>query len=87
LPFRTFRLWRGFGPAQQNVYYNAALDLMKQPPAGVRIRVFRPMRQMPVGSFSVEPKQIAAALALGHDEASEQMEVMEAKPLAAPVSG
>jgi len=75
------RVWT----AQQNVYYNAALDLMKQPPAGVRIRVFRPMRQMPVGSFSVEPKRIAAALALGHDEASEQMEVMEGKPLVARV--
>ncbi|HSY19255.1 MAG TPA: patatin family protein [Candidatus Acidoferrales bacterium] len=77
------RVWT----AQQNVYYNAALDLMKQPPAGVRIRVFRPMRQMPVGSFSVEPKQIAAALALGHDEAVEQMEVMEGKPVAVRVSG
>jgi predicted patatin/cPLA2 family phospholipase len=77
------RVWT----AQQNVYYNAALDLMKRPPTGVRIRVFRPMRQMPVGSFSVEPKQIAAALALGHDEASEQMEVMEGKRLDAPASG
>jgi len=76
------RVWT----ARQNVHYNAALDLMKQPPAGVRIRVFRPMREMPVGSFSVEPKQIAAALALGHDEASEQMEVMDGKPVAVRVS-
>jgi len=77
------RVWT----AQQNVHYNAALDLMKQPPAGVKIRVFRPMRQMPVGSFSVKPKLIAAALALGHDEAVEQMEIMEGKTVVARVSG
>jgi len=68
--------------ARQNVNYNAALDLMNQPPTGVRIRVFRPLRRLPVGSFTVEPKRIAAALILGHDEALHQMEIMEAKPLA-----
>jgi predicted patatin/cPLA2 family phospholipase len=67
--------------ARQNLHYNAALDLMKQPPPGVRIRVFRPMRPMPVGSFTAEPKLIAAALSLGHDEASQQMEMMEAKSM------
>jgi predicted patatin/cPLA2 family phospholipase len=67
--------------ARQNVNYNAALDLMKQPPAGIRIQVFRPLRPLPVGSFSVAPKAIAAALILGHDDALEQMEVVEAKPL------
>ena len=66
--------------ARQNLHYNAALDLMKAPPAGVRVQVFRPFRPLPVGSFSVEPKQIAAALILGHDEALQQMEVVEAKP-------
>jgi len=70
------RVWT----ARQNVNYNAALDLMKQPPAGVRIQVFRPLRPLPVGSFSVKPKEIAAALILGHDEALQQMEVVEAKP-------
>ena len=67
--------------ARQNVNYNAALDLMKQPPEGVRVQVFRPLRPLPVGSFTVDRKQIAAALVLGHDEALEQMEVMEARPL------
>jgi predicted patatin/cPLA2 family phospholipase len=71
------RVWT----AQQNVNYNAALDLMKQPPAGVRIRVYRPLRPLPVGSFSIEPKQIAAALLLGHDEALKQGEVIEGKAL------
>jgi predicted patatin/cPLA2 family phospholipase len=68
--------------ARQNVLYNAALDLMNQPPPGVLIRVFRPMRPMPVGSFTVEPRQIAAALALGHDEARQQMAKMERETLA-----
>jgi predicted patatin/cPLA2 family phospholipase len=71
------RVWT----AQQNVHYNAALDLMRKPPAGVRVRVFRPLRPLPVGSFTVEPKLISDALVLGHDEALQQMEKMEAKPL------
>ncbi len=67
------RIWT----ARQNLHYNAALDLMKQPPAGIRIRVFRPFRPLPVGSFTIEPKLIAAALLLGHDEALRQMERIE----------
>ena len=74
---KVARVWT----AEQNLNYNAALDLMRRPPAEVRIRVFRPLRPLPVGSFTVEPKQIAAALNLGHDEAMEQMEIMETKPL------
>ena len=66
--------------------YNAALDLMKQPPAGVRIRVFRPLKPLPVGSFTIEPKRIAAALALGHDEALEQMAGKDTEPLGGSVS-
>jgi len=71
------RVWT----ARQNVNYNAALDLMKQPPPGVRIRVFRPLKPLPVGSFTIAPKRIAAALALGHDEALEQMAAKDAEPL------
>ncbi len=71
------RVWT----ARQNVNYNAALDLMKHPPAGVRLRVFRPLKPLPVGSFTIEPKRIAAALALGHDEALEQMAAKDAEPL------
>ena len=63
--------------ARQNVHYNAALDLMKQPPAGIRIQVFRPLRPLPVSSFTIEPKRIAAAMTLGHDEALHQMETYE----------
>jgi predicted patatin/cPLA2 family phospholipase len=64
---------------RQNVNYNSALDLMKAPPPGIRIRVFRPLRQLPVGSFTIQPKKIAAALLLGHDEALHQMEIVEPK--------
>jgi predicted patatin/cPLA2 family phospholipase len=57
---------------EQCVKYNAALDLMKQPPAGVRVRVFRPIRPLPVGAFTIARKRIEATLTLGHDEAREQ---------------
>ncbi len=77
------RVWT----ARQNVHYNAALDLMKQPPPGIRLRVFRPLRPLPVGSFSAEQKQIAAAMVLGHDEALQQMESMETKPLEGSLPG
>jgi len=77
------RVWT----ARQNLNYNAALDLMKQPPAGIRLQVFRPLRPLPVGSFTVEQEQIAAALALGHDEALQQMEAMEASPLGSSAPG
>jgi hypothetical protein len=76
------RVWT----ARQNVNYNAALDLMKQPPAGVRLHVFRPLKPLPVGSFTIEPKRIAAALALGHDEALEQMAIKDTEPLGGSVS-
>jgi predicted patatin/cPLA2 family phospholipase len=67
--------------ARQNVNYNTALDLMKSPPAGIHIQVFRPLRPLSVGSFTAEPKQIAAALISGHDEALQQTEITEVKPL------
>lgn len=58
---------------QQCLNYNAAIDLMHQPPPGVRIRVFRPLRLMPVGAFTIARHRILAALASGHDEAVEQI--------------
>jgi predicted patatin/cPLA2 family phospholipase len=58
--------------AGQCLKYNAALDLIKQPPAGIRLRVFRPIRPLPVGALTIAQKRIEAALALGHEEALEQ---------------
>jgi predicted patatin/cPLA2 family phospholipase len=72
--------------ARQNVNYNAALDLMKQPPTGIRLRVFRPLKPLPVSSFTIEPKRIAAALALGHDEALLQVTTNDVEPLGGSVS-
>jgi len=80
---RVAQVWT----AQQNVNYNAALDLMKQPPPGIRLQVFRPLRPLPVGSFTVEQKQIAAALALGHDEAAQQVAAVAAEPLGDSLPG
>jgi predicted patatin/cPLA2 family phospholipase len=81
------RIWA----ARQNVNYNEALDLMNQPPAGIRIRVFRPLRPLPVGPFTAGPGRIAAALLRGHDDALHQMETAETKSIpptgAQPVSG
>lgn len=70
------RVWT----ARQNVNYNAALELMKQPPAGIRIRVFRPLRPLPVSAFTINRKRIEAALALGRAEAIQQIEAMPFSP-------
>jgi predicted patatin/cPLA2 family phospholipase len=61
--------------AGQCIKYNAALDLLKQPPTGVRLRVFRPIRPLPVGALTIAQKRIEAALALGHEEAVEQAQL------------
>jgi predicted patatin/cPLA2 family phospholipase len=58
---------------RQSLKYNAALDLIKQPPAGVRLRVFSPLRPLAVGALTIEQKRIDAALASGHDEALQQI--------------
>lgn len=70
------RVWT----ARQNVNYNAALEFMKRPPTGIRIRVFRPFRPLPVGSFTINRKRIEAALALGHAEAVQQLETASLNP-------
>ena len=54
---------------RQCLNYNAALDLMNSPPPGIRIRVFRPLKPMPVGPFTIAKHRIHAALTSGHDEA------------------
>ncbi len=61
--------------AGQCLKYNAAIDLMKKPPAGVRLQVFRPIRPLPVGALTSARKRIEAALALGHDEALKQAQL------------
>ena len=58
--------------SRQHVVYNAALDLMKQPPPGIRLQVYRPFRPLRLGSFTNAQKLVEAAIACGHDEALEQ---------------
>jgi predicted patatin/cPLA2 family phospholipase len=62
---------------RQHLAYNAALDLIKKPPAGIRLLVFRPFRPLSVGPFTTTQKRIAAALASGREEAGEQIVVVE----------
>jgi predicted patatin/cPLA2 family phospholipase len=62
---------------RQSLKYNAALDLIKQPPAGVRLRVFSPFRPLTVGALTIEQKRIDAALASGHDEALQQITAID----------
>ena len=57
---------------QQHLRYNAAMDLIRQPPAGIRLRVFHPMKPMPVGTLTIAKKRIHAALCSGRDEALQQ---------------
>ncbi|HEY6166695.1 MAG TPA: patatin family protein [Verrucomicrobiae bacterium] len=63
--------------AKQHVIYNASLDLLKSPPPGVRVRIFHPMRPMPVGTLTIAKKKIHAAISSGHDEALQQIAVQE----------
>ena len=72
---------------RQYLVYNAALDLMKEPPPGIRIQVFRPMRPLPVGPFTTARKRIQAALASGHDEALAQIAATEPGLSAPPPPG
>jgi predicted patatin/cPLA2 family phospholipase len=65
---------------RQCLIYNAALDLMKQPPAGVRLLVFSPLRPLSVGYLTIAQKRIDAALASGHDEALRQIAVTVPAP-------
>jgi predicted patatin/cPLA2 family phospholipase len=62
--------------ARQHLVYNASLDLLKHPPPGVLLQVFRPLRPLPVGPFTVTQKRIDAALASGHEDALAQLAVM-----------
>jgi predicted patatin/cPLA2 family phospholipase len=65
---RVARVWT----TGQYQTYNAALDVLRQPPAGVQLRVFRPMRPLPVGAFTSKQKRVEATIAMGRDEALEQ---------------
>jgi len=76
------RVWT----TQQCLRYNAALDLLRQPPAGIRLRVFCPLKPLKVGYFTNAQERIAAAIVSGHDEALEQAgDIGVTVPAALPV--
>jgi predicted patatin/cPLA2 family phospholipase len=80
------RVWT----SRQHLAYNAALDLIKQPPPGIRLMVFRPLKPMPVGPFTTAQKRIDAALASGRAEALEQLPatdlIIDSPPLGGPLA-
>ena len=62
--------------ARQHHKFNAAMDLITNPPEGVRIRVFSPIKPMRVGALTGANARIQAALCLGREEAMQQLEVL-----------
>lgn len=58
---------------RQHVQYNAAMDLIRQPPEGVRVQIYSPLKPMPVRALTAAKKSIQAALLLGRLEASQQI--------------
>jgi predicted patatin/cPLA2 family phospholipase len=65
---------------QQYASYNSALDLLKQPPPGIRLQVFSPVKPMTISSFTNARKRIAAAVDCGYAEAAEQLRVSKTGP-------
>jgi len=61
--------------ANQHVTYNASLDVLKNPPPGIRLQVFRPLKPLTVGMFTIAQKRIDAALASGREEALQQIAI------------
>lgn len=62
---------------EQCVNYNSALDLLKQPPPGIHLRVFSPLKPLSIGGFTNTPERIIAAVESGYNEALEQLRLPE----------
>lgn len=82
--FPTFpnlaRVWT----TEQCVSYNSSLELLKQPPPGIRLRVFSPLKPLAIGSFTNAQKLIGAAIDCGYNEALEQLQLPETDLHVAP---
>ncbi len=59
--------------------YNAALNLLKQPPPGIRLHVFSPIKPLSVGCFTNTPRRIIQAVECGYNDTLEQLRLVEAK--------
>lgn len=54
--------------------YNESLDMLTNPPPGVRIRILRPMKPLPVRRFTDDSNRLRAAVSLGQEEGFRQMQ-------------
>jgi predicted patatin/cPLA2 family phospholipase len=66
----------------RHVRYNASLDMLNNPPKGIRLQVLRPMRPLALTRFSDDGNRLRAAVTTGHDEAIEQLH-LELEPVKA----
>lgn len=62
---------------RQYMHYNAALELLKQPPPGIHLQVFSPLKPLTIGTFTSARKRIEAAVDCGYSEALEQLGIAE----------
>lgn len=75
IAFPTFpevaRVWT----KEQCLRYNTSLELLKNPPRGIHLQVFSPVKPLSIGSFTNTPRRIIAAVEAGYNEALEQLRV------------
>jgi predicted patatin/cPLA2 family phospholipase len=64
--------------------YNSALALLKNPPPGIKLQVFSPVRPLSIGCFTNTQKRIEAAVDCGYSEALAQLSVTDAETVPVP---
>ena len=69
---------------KQYVNYNSAMDFLKNPPAGIRLRVFSPVKPLLIRAFTNAQKRIQAAIDCGYNEALEQLGISDSELVAKP---
>ena len=69
---------------RQYVRYNTALDLLKQPPPGIKLQVFSPVKPLSIGCFTNAQKRIEAAVDSGYSEALAQLVISDSDVTTAP---
>lgn len=69
---------------RQYLHYNAALELIKQPPPRIRLQVFSPVKSLSIGTFTNARKRIEAAVDCGYSEALEQLGISESAATTLP---
>jgi predicted patatin/cPLA2 family phospholipase len=62
---------------EQHNQYNVSLELLKNPPSGIRLQIFSPVKPLGISSFTNTPRRIIAAVECGYNEALEQLRLPE----------